>query len=301
MTQPRKCTAIRALPALVCAVVLALSGIASAEATVGTVINLSGVLLVRKADGGMKILAQQSAVDRGDILITQKAAYARIKFADLSEVTLKPDTQLAVTDFTLSASKPEDDKEVLTLTQGSVRATGGLIGKRNREHFQINTPSGSIDMGGAVIIAEYVPPSARADGNADLTRGIVMAAAYRDLRRDSPAGFYAALSAVWRTPAFLSIADMQLAQNTPPLPDGVRAPGLYVQVIDGAINLSNAGGSQNFAAGQFGFTPSIKQPPIVIPTNPGIQFTPPPAFSSTTGSQSSSNSGKSAAVDCVVR
>ena len=53
------------------------------------------------------------------------------------------------------------------------------------------------------------------------------------------------------------------------------------------INVSNAGGSQNFAAGQFGFTPSFQQPPVILPANPGMQFTPPPSFSSTTGSQGS--------------
>ncbi len=44
--------------------------------------------------------------------------------------------------------------------------------------------------------------------------------------------------------------------------------GLYVQVLDGAINVSNGGGTQNFAAGQFGYTPSIQQPPIIVPQNP---------------------------------
>jgi hypothetical protein len=64
----------------------------------------------------------------------------------------------------------------------------------------------------------------------------------------------------------------------PPAPVTGLAPGLYVQVIDGAINLSNTGGSQNFAAGQFGFTSAVRQPPIVVPSNPGLQFTPPPQF-----------------------
>jgi hypothetical protein len=86
------------------------------------------------------------------------------------------------------------------------------------------------------------------------------------------------------------------------------APGLYVQVIDGLINLSNKGGSQNFSAGQFGFTPSFTQPPIIVPQNPGLQFTPPPAFNhnaaapgaATPGATGSSDDA-AGAVDCVVR
>ena len=79
-------------------------------------------------------------------------------------------------------------------------------------------------------------------------------------------------------------------------------PGLYVQVLDGMINVSNGGGAQNFTAGQFGFTPGFTQPPVILPNNPGLQFTPPPSFSSTTGGTQNGNSGnKPGDVDCIVR
>jgi len=45
-------------------------------------------------------------------------------------------------------------------------------------------------------------------------------------------------------------------------------PGLYVQVLDGMITMTNAGGAQNFTAGQFGYTPSLRQPPIIEPKSP---------------------------------
>jgi hypothetical protein len=78
-------------------------------------------------------------------------------------------------------------------------------------------------------------------------------------------------------------------------------PGLYVSVVDGQINVSNKGGTTNFAAGQFGYTASPTQPPVIVPKNPAIQFTPPPAFSSSTGPSGSTSSSKSKAVDCEVR
>jgi hypothetical protein len=82
-------------------------------------------------------------------------------------------------------------------------------------------------------------------------------------------------------------------------------PGLYVQVLDGMVTLNNRGGTSNFAAGQFGYTPSVTSPPVMVPTNPGLKFTPPPVFSSSTPSAGSSasatGSGKSSAVDCEVR
>jgi hypothetical protein len=78
-------------------------------------------------------------------------------------------------------------------------------------------------------------------------------------------------------------------------------PGLYVQVIDGLIHVSNPAGAQNFAAGQFGFT-SFNQPPVILPKNPGLIFTPPPTFSSNTlGPTATASSGPSNTVDCEVR
>jgi hypothetical protein len=94
------------------------------------------------------------------------------------------------------------------------------------------------------------------------------------------------------------VSSSALAQLTLPSPSAVRAPGLYVQVLDGLIHVTNPSGTSNFSAGQFGFTPSVKQPPVLIPKTPVIPFTPPPAFNTSTP-QSGSN--KSNTVDCEVR
>jgi hypothetical protein len=93
-----------------------------------------------------------------------------------------------------------------------------------------------------------------------------------------------------------------LAQGPlPPSPTAGRAPGLYVQVLDGLIHVSNPAGTNNFSAGQFGFTPSFKTPPVLLPTNPGIQFTPPPAFQQSTGPVAANGGNKAKTVDCEVR
>ena len=93
------------------------------------------------------------------------------------------------------------------------------------------------------------------------------------------------------------------AQMPPPVsgpPQASLPPGLYVQVIDGLIHVTNPVGTQNFSAGQFGYTASINQPPVVVPKNPAMQFTPPPAFNTSSPTQTASSS-KSNAVDCEVR
>jgi hypothetical protein len=102
------------------------------------------------------------------------------------------------------------------------------------------------------------------------------------------------------------VSGSALAQNTPPpgapALGGARAPGLYVQVLDGLIHVTNPSGTSNFSAGQFGFTPSVKQPPVLVPKVPALLFTPPPAFNSSIGpSSNTTGSNKAAAIDCEVR
>lgn len=263
--------------------VLAVS--AWASEAVGTVVNLNGPLLARKADGTVKVLAQKSAVHQGDTLVTEKDVYARIRFVDNSEVTLRPNSQFKIENFSFDQDKPQADKAEFNLVKGGLRAVTGALGKRSQDRVGFTTPTATIGIRGTTFIAEYVPPPpglAAYRAASVATLGNVASASISDAPLPAP------------------VALLQLAQNLP-APAG-RAPGLYVQVIDGLINVSNGGGSLNFGAGQFGFTPSFNQPPIILPDNPGMQFSPPPAYSSSSGTQGgNANVGAGAGADCEVR
>jgi hypothetical protein len=107
------------------------------------------------------------------------------------------------------------------------------------------------------------------------------------------------LLAVAAAPVFAQgLPPMQPTQTNSP---NALPPGLYVQVIDGLMSVSNKGGAQSFAPGQFGFTPSPTQPPVVVPKNPAIQFTLPPSFGLPATDLASGGPSKSGAVDCEVR
>ncbi len=266
-----------------------------AAQVVGTVVNLSGPLLVKKTDGTVKILSQKSEVEQGDTLISEKATYARIKFVDNSEITLRPGSQLVIDNFSYDEAKPEKDSAFFSLIKGGLRSITGVLGKRNREKVGINTPTATIGIRGTTFVVQYIEPGsseaglARAMvGYAPLADAGALALQDGDVRSDAPTDFLP-------QPVYL-----ELAQLDPGTSGRGLAPGLYVHVIDGLIQLSNRGGVQQFAAGQFGFTGSVVQPPVIVPNNPGIQFNPPPAFNSSTGPQAS-GPAKPKAVDCEVR
>lgn len=255
---------------------------------VGTVAQLSGVLLVKRADGSLHVLSRHSKVEQGDLLTSEKDSFAQIRFVDNSEVTLKPNTQFKIENFRYREDKQEDDNAFFSLLRGGLRAISGKLGKRSNERFGLSTPTATVGIRGTTFIAEYVEDTGSAQAMRahsalqwaalDMNDGLVL----------SDAG----------APSMYPAGAFQLAQAAPSGGGGL-SPGLYVQVIDGAINLKNSGGSQSFVAGQFGYTASASAPPVVVPSNPGIQFNPPPAFNASSGAANGGNQPK--AVNCEVR
>lgn len=282
MTSQRKCTATKALLALLlwCSASLAL-----AAQVAGTVVQLSGPLLAKKASGVVKILSLKSEVESGDTLVTEKNTYAMVRFVDASEITLKPGTTLTVENFSFDGARPEGDAANFNLVKGGLRSITGLLGKRSKEKFALKTPTATIGIRGTTFIADYVPGGETEEQALASARAWV-AASTAALDGGAP------------------LAPLMLAQAAVPRPPaGGLAPGLYVQVIDGLISLSNRGGTSNFSAGQFGFTPSFKQPPVVLPSSSQVPaFSLPIKFNVSSASQdSSAGSGKSGSVDCEVR
>ncbi|WP_305733375.1 FecR family protein [Trichlorobacter ammonificans] len=151
MKNPRKITAISLL--LLC--LLLWSSVALA-ATAASVTHLSGPLLARKTDGTTKALSIGSKIDEGDTVITQKRTYARLKFSDGSEVTLKPDTQFRVEQHRYDQANPKNDVGSYNLIKGGLRTITGQIGKRgNQDSYRMKTPTATIGIRGTIYDAQF--------------------------------------------------------------------------------------------------------------------------------------------------
>lgn len=299
MNPPKRCTATKA-----CALVaLLLSGQTVAE-PIGVVTDSTGPLLAKTASGSIKVLAVGSSVELSDTLVSRPGAYARVALADQTTVALGPDTELALDKYSFHKEAPphekaaptrqngpQSDQAVLILSRGSVRVTSGILGTRDTDSFTLRAGTAVIDIGHSTFIAEYRQPAP-----GQLARGGMISAP----TRRAPILGLGHTRGTYTYVQLQSFDSVRLAQNIPAAPTVGRSPGLYVQVLDGLIHVSNPAGTQNFSAGQFGYTPSFQQPPVVLPANPGLQFTPPPAFSSPPGPVTGAPP-KSGTVDCEVR
>lgn len=283
----------------------------------GTVIHLSGPLFVKKLDGSMRVLGEQSGVEVGDTLSTQGKGYAQVRLRDDSLLTLQPETVLSVDTFAYNAASPAADAVVFTLKHGGLRSDGGLLGKRSQDRSTLITPNGRIGLQSASVVVHYQPAAVVAMRASSRLKSLAVGLASSAGQADaSYSAFVAAVSAryVYRLGNVLASAESWAAQGrasltvmfvsdpfSAPLPP-MRVPGLYVQVLDGQINVTNRGGTQDLITGQFGFTASNTTPPLVVPNDPGILFTLPVSFSQPDGATGATSKGSvPAAVDCQVR
>src|SRR5450830_1714002 len=115
---------------------------------VGTVTHLSGVLTVKRSDGSTAVLAVKSQIQQGDTLITESNTFTRVKFLDNAEIVLRPGTQLVVKSYLYDADKPAQDNVAISLVKGGMRAVTGLVGKRNHDAVNFETPTATIGIRG---------------------------------------------------------------------------------------------------------------------------------------------------------
>ena len=242
-------------------------------APAGQITQLDGFASSTRDGGVLKALSTRSAIEPGDTLQSEPGAYVRIALPDGAEAILGPNTRVK-----LGASS-------LELLSGQLRFVGGVMA--SPAPFAVNAGGSAIQAGNASFDVFLVP-----DPNARVAQRAYARAAMAAL--PGPVSDAGAEMPIW-----IAQINIPLPRAAPAGPN--PAPGLYVHVIDGLINVTNKGGSQSFPAGQFGFTPNPMQMPALVPKNPGLQFTLPAAFNTPNPNSSSGTAPKSNAVDCEVR
>lgn len=117
------------------------------------VTNLSGTLSVRKADGAARILSQLSEVESGDTLTTEKDSFARLKFTDGGDVTLRPNSIFRIESYAYQEAEPNKDSFLMSMLKGGLRTVTGLVGKRgNRDAYRLETPNATIGIRGTYYV-----------------------------------------------------------------------------------------------------------------------------------------------------
>lgn len=125
------------------------SGAFAASVDIGVVMNVEGDLTAKGVDGALRKLSTWGKVHAGDTLFTGKETYARVKFSDGGQISLRPSTQFQIEGYHHDEQKPAEDAAKFNLLKGGLRAVSGLIGKRgDPDSYSVKTRTATVGIRG---------------------------------------------------------------------------------------------------------------------------------------------------------
>lgn len=143
--------------ALACFTVLVLLGSVSLDghAAAGVAQFTFGEVQVQRS-GKNTPLAKGDSVESGDVLNTGPQGRAQVKFTDGGVMSLSPDSQLVIQRY-VDAKDGSQDTFLVNFVRGGLRAITGLIGKRNRDNYKVQTSASTIGIRGSGFSSVYNP------------------------------------------------------------------------------------------------------------------------------------------------
>lgn len=134
-----------------------------AHALAGIAQFTAGEVNVRQTDGQITTLAKGGNIDSGHAIVTGSDGRAQVRFTDGGLVSLQPNTEFKIVNY-VDQNNPREDRFLVDLLRGSMRAITGLIGKRNRNNYRLTTTTAIIGIRGSGFKVGYNP-----DGSLGIT------------------------------------------------------------------------------------------------------------------------------------
>jgi len=129
---------------------------AFAAPSAGVAQFIAGDVNVRRADGATTALVKGKDIESGQAILTGASGRAQVRFTDGGLVSLQPNTEFKVANY-VDKADPKEDRFLVDLLRGSMRAITGLIGKRNRENYKVTTTTATIGIRGSGFNVGYNP------------------------------------------------------------------------------------------------------------------------------------------------
>src|SRR5262245_29558196 len=98
-------------------------------------------------DGREQPLQRGAELDNGDTVRTSDGR-AQLRFSDGAYVSLQPDSEFAIRDYRFDGRTDGTERGFFGLLKGAMRTVSGLVGRVNRDQYQVTTPTATIGIRG---------------------------------------------------------------------------------------------------------------------------------------------------------
>jgi hypothetical protein len=106
-----------------------------------------GNVTVAGLDGREQPLLRGAELNNGDTVRTAEGR-AQLRFTDGAYVSLQPQSEFAIRDYRFDGKSDGTERGFFGLLKGAMRAVTGLVGRVNRDQYQITTPTATIGIRG---------------------------------------------------------------------------------------------------------------------------------------------------------
>jgi hypothetical protein len=106
-----------------------------------------GNVTVAGLDGREQPLLRGAELDNGDTVRTSEGR-AQLRFTDGAYVSLQPQSEFAIRDYRFDGRTDGTERGFFGLLKGAMRAVTGLVGRVNRDQYQVTTPTATIGIRG---------------------------------------------------------------------------------------------------------------------------------------------------------
>src|SRR5262249_6769685 len=116
-------------------------------------------------DGREQALQRGAELDNGDTVRTAEGR-AQLRFSDGAYVSLQPDSEFAIRDYRFDGKTDGTERGFFGLLKGAMRTVSGLVGRVNRDQYQVTTPTATIGIRGTGGVIQVRGDGSRCAGAA---------------------------------------------------------------------------------------------------------------------------------------
>lgn len=257
--------------------------------TVAKVAFIKGDVYSTQSNGEKTKLKIGSRLYEGDLIETKSKSFAVLAFKDKGRITLKANTEFKIEKHKYSADKPEKNNAIFRLIKGGMRALTGLIGKKNKKAYKVNTPTATIGIRGTGYDLAWNGACTGGAGNCGLSASVWLGG----ISAENESGTYDLNENESFIVKTLDAAPLPIPpppETDVPRPDGVDIneeelfseeaeeipAGLVVHTRKGEVYMKRDGDEITIMPGEYGF--ASNEPPVLKLIDIGIDLVPiPPA------------------------
>lgn len=125
----------------------------------GRLLSVRGFVTVTDSTGDVRQLKRGDTIASSDVIETSNRSRAVILFSDGSRYTLRSNTTFKIDRYAFSGTDDQNAQARFSILRGALQAVSGLIGKKNRQNFRLNTPISTIGLRGTTFQVELTRDS----------------------------------------------------------------------------------------------------------------------------------------------